>query len=125
MSPISPDQIALTDAHRQELDRLTRAGRTEQRLVVRAGIVLLAADGYPNSEIAARLGVCEDTARKWRRRWCRSSRCVGCRRRRHAVPPVMVGGRNTSRPWIAMLSRSALPGPVCDDELGLVPVPGR
>jgi len=66
----SPDRIVLTDTQRGDLDRLVRAGRTEQRLALRAGIVLAAADGHPNVRIAASLGVCEDTARKWRRRWC-------------------------------------------------------
>ena len=66
----SPDRIVLTDTQRGDLDRLVRAGRTEQRLALRAGIVLAAADGHPNARIAASLGVCEDTARKWRHRWC-------------------------------------------------------
>ena len=67
---ISPDRIELTQAQRGDLDRLVRAGRTEQRLALRAGIVLAAADGHPNARIAASLGICEDTARKWRHRWC-------------------------------------------------------
>ena len=66
----SPDRIVLTDTQRGDLDRLARAGRTEQRLALRAGIVLAAADGHPNVRIAASLGICEDTARKWRHRWC-------------------------------------------------------
>ncbi len=66
----SPDRIVLTDTQRRDLDRLVRAGRTEQRLALRAGIVLAAADGHPNVRIAASLGICEDTARKWRHRWC-------------------------------------------------------
>jgi len=70
MPMTSPDRIALTDTQRGDLDRLVRAGRTEQRLALRAGIVLSAADGQPNVRIAASLGVCEDTARKWRHRWC-------------------------------------------------------
>jgi hypothetical protein len=70
MPMTSPDRIALTDTQRGELDRLVRAGRTEQRLAQRAGIVLAAADGQQNVRIAASLGVCEDTARKWRHRWC-------------------------------------------------------
>jgi homeodomain-containing protein/DDE superfamily endonuclease len=70
MSMTSPDRIVLTDTQRRDLDRLVRAGRTEQRLALRAGIVLAAADGQPNVRIAASLGICEDTARKWRRRWC-------------------------------------------------------
>jgi transposase-like protein len=32
--------------------------------------VLQAADGLTNCAIAERLGICEDTARKWRRRYC-------------------------------------------------------
>jgi transposase-like protein len=39
-------------------------------MVMRARIVLLAAGGTANSAIAGRLGICEDTARKWRRRYC-------------------------------------------------------
>jgi hypothetical protein len=64
MPMTSPDRIELTDTQRGELDRLARAGRTEQRLALRAGIVLAAADGQPNVRIAESLGVCEDTTRK-------------------------------------------------------------
>jgi transposase len=64
------DRIPLTGSQRRALCRLVRSGRTEQRLVTRARIVLAAAEGQPNARIAAMLGVCEDTVRKWRRRWC-------------------------------------------------------
>jgi DDE superfamily endonuclease/Homeodomain-like domain len=70
MPMTSPDRFVLTDTQRGDLDRLVRAGRTEQRLALRAGIVLAAADGHPNARIATSLGICEDTARKWRHRWC-------------------------------------------------------
>jgi len=56
MPMTSPDRIVLTDAQRGELDRLARAGRTEQRLAMRAGIVLAAADGQPNARIAGITG---------------------------------------------------------------------
>ncbi|MBX9640719.1 MAG: helix-turn-helix domain-containing protein [Mycobacteriaceae bacterium] len=59
----------MTGAHRRALTRLTRAGRSEQRLVTRARIVLAAAAGQSNARIARSLGITEDTARKWRRRW--------------------------------------------------------
>jgi len=72
MSMSSPDRIELSDEHRQQLTRLVRAGRTEQRLALRAAIVLHAAHGHPNTAIAVSLGVCEDTVRKWRHRWCTS-----------------------------------------------------
>jgi transposase len=70
MPPTSPDRVVLTDTQRGDLDRLVRAGRTEQRLALRAGIVLAAADGHSNARIAACLGICQDTVRKWRHRWC-------------------------------------------------------
>ena len=70
MSPTSTDRITLTGSQRRELTRMTRAGRTEQRLVTRAQIVLAAAAGVSNAQIARWLRICEDTVRKWRRRWC-------------------------------------------------------
>src|SRR6478672_584000 len=70
MSSTSSDRITLTGSQRRELQRLTRAGRTEQRLAVRAKIVLAASMGESNAQIARSLRVCEDTVRKWRRRWC-------------------------------------------------------
>jgi transposase len=72
MPMISPDQIVLTDPERRELFRLVRAGTTEQRLAERAAIVLAAGDGYPTARIAASLGICQDTVRKWRHRWCQA-----------------------------------------------------
>lgn len=69
MSPAA-DRITLTGSQRRELAGLLRSGRTEQRLVTRAAIVLAAAEGQSNAAIAASLRVCEDTVRKWRRRWC-------------------------------------------------------
>lgn len=71
MSPSSPDHVELTDQQRHDLQRLIRGGRTEQRLAQRARIVLLAADGHGNAGIANDLGLCPDTVRKWRHRWCR------------------------------------------------------
>ncbi|MER6175271.1 helix-turn-helix domain-containing protein [Streptosporangium sp. NPDC001681] len=38
--------------------------------MLRSQIVLLAAAGTANRMIAERLGICQDTARKWRRRYC-------------------------------------------------------
>ena len=70
MSPTSTDRITLTGSQRRELTRMIRAGRTEQRLVTRAQIVLAAAAGESNAQIARWLGISEDTVRKWRRRWC-------------------------------------------------------
>jgi hypothetical protein len=68
--PSSPYVICLGDADRAELESLSRRGLAPFRLVLRARIVLLAAAGMANRVIAERLGICEDTPRKWRRRYC-------------------------------------------------------
>jgi transposase len=68
--PSSPYVIRLSGAERAELESLSRRATAPHRTVLRARIVLLAAEGTPNRVIAARLGTCEDTARKWRRRYC-------------------------------------------------------
>jgi transposase-like protein len=68
--PASPYVIRLDDAGRAELEAVSRRATAPFRLVQRARIVLLAAGGLENRAVAARLGTCEDTARKWRRRYC-------------------------------------------------------
>jgi transposase len=68
--PFSPYVICLGDVARAELESLSRRASAPFRLVLRARIVLLAAAGMRNRAIAGKLGICEDTARKWRRRYC-------------------------------------------------------
>ena len=65
----SPFVIVLTVVDEAVLTARARAGRSEHRDVVRAQIVLAAAAGQPNEAIAAAVGVCVDTVRKWRRRF--------------------------------------------------------
>ena len=69
MSMTSPDLIELDLDQQQRLQHLVGAGTTAQQLVVRARIVLLAAEGWTNTRIASRVGMCVDTIRKWRHRW--------------------------------------------------------
>jgi len=69
MSMTSPDRIEVNQAQQQRLRQLIRAGTTAQQLAQRARIVLLAAQGWTNTRIGRRVGVCVDTVRKWRRRW--------------------------------------------------------
>jgi len=68
--PSSPHVVMPGAADRAVLESAARRSSAPHRLVMRARIVLLAADGLPNCVIAARLGVCDDTVRKWRRRYC-------------------------------------------------------
>src|SRR5512139_2330321 len=64
-----PLAINLNDVERQGLELLVRRYTTGQQKVIRARIVLLAAIGKNNREIANELDVSLDTARLWRQRW--------------------------------------------------------
>jgi len=66
MSRRSPFVIDLTVQDRQELEALVGRRRAEQRMVIRARIVLAAAEGRQNALIAERLGVALNTVIKWR-----------------------------------------------------------
>ena len=61
--------IVLTNKEHRKLLALSRARRQPMRLVQRAKIVLLAAKGLENREIAQRLGVGNDLVSRWRRRY--------------------------------------------------------
>ena len=61
--------ISLSDDERAELEALSRRRKTSQGLARRARIVLAAAEGLENKEIAVRLEASADTVGKWRRRY--------------------------------------------------------
>jgi integrase len=67
MSRIAP--ITIAAAGRDELERLVRDRNTAQKVVWRARIVLLAAEGLRAGEIAAATGKSQLTVRRWRRRF--------------------------------------------------------
>jgi putative transposase len=64
-----PPAVELTADERRELEGLVRRHKTGQQLADRARVVLLAADGLNNSEIARELALEPDTVRLWRQRW--------------------------------------------------------
>ena len=64
-----PPTIVLQNAERAALDQLVRRHTTAQQLALRARIVLAAATGANNSQIARQEGVNLDTVRLWRARW--------------------------------------------------------
>jgi putative transposase len=64
-----PPMIELTNIKREELNNLVRRHSTSQQLALRARIVLAAADGLNNGQIARELGVSRDMASLWRGRW--------------------------------------------------------
>lgn len=61
--------IKLSDEERTTLIRYTRGRRTETRIVQRAEIVLAAADGKQNKQIAIELGCTRRTVGTWRNRF--------------------------------------------------------
>ena len=61
--------ISLSDDERAELEALSRRRKTSQGLARRARIVLAAAEGLEDKEIAVRLEASADTVGKWRRRY--------------------------------------------------------
>lgn len=64
-----PAAVHLSDAERQELEKLVKRHSTEQQIALRARIVLAAAAGKGNAQIGRELQVTVDTARLWRQRW--------------------------------------------------------
>jgi len=64
-----PPAVNLTDKERQGLEQLVRRHSTPQQLALRGRIVLAAADGKNNTQIAREFGITVDTARQWRNRW--------------------------------------------------------
>src|SRR5436190_24266057 len=61
--------LALREGDGAELERLGRSSSARAGLAQRARIVLLAADGKSNSEIAERVGVARQTVLTWRARY--------------------------------------------------------
>lgn len=67
--PKRATQVKLCERERNELEHLTKRHRSEQQLVLRARIVLAAAEGHSNAHIAQELAIHVDTVRLWRNRW--------------------------------------------------------
>lgn len=61
--------IRLTGEETSRLQEWTRRGKTEQRLVERAGIILLASEGRTNEQIATALKTRTARVSKWRQRF--------------------------------------------------------
>jgi FixJ family two-component response regulator len=63
--------LVLTPAERRTLQGWASRRKTAQGLAQRARIVLLCADGRPNTAVAAELGISRDTVGRWRNRFAR------------------------------------------------------
>jgi transposase len=78
--------VEIPEADRRELQRRARSKGAPAREVERARIVLLAGDGVPGKQIAARVGCAEPTVVTWRRRYADMG-CPGWRTCRGRARP--------------------------------------
>jgi transposase len=84
----SPYTLVLTSAQRRELEGRVRRYTLPYRDVVRAKIVLMAADGLDNDDIAARLDTRREVVSKWRKRFFEQGLPGLDERPRGGRPPV-------------------------------------
>jgi transposase len=80
--------LVITDEERAQLQRRVRAHTTPQRAAKRARIVLLAADGLPNRQIAPMVGMNQHTVAQWRRRF-ETERLAGLDDRKRPGRPLV------------------------------------
>ncbi len=64
-----PEPVTWSEGERNDLEQLVHRHSTAQQQAVRARIILAAAEGKNNSQIARELDGCVDTVRHWRMRW--------------------------------------------------------
>lgn len=64
-------EVDVTEDERKTLEMWANAGKTEQRIVTRSRVVLLAAAGHPLSVISERVGLSVNSCLKWRKRFIR------------------------------------------------------
>jgi transposase-like protein len=88
MATVPP--LSITDGERAELQRRVRAHTTPQRAAKRARVVLLAADGVPNRQIATLVGMNQHTVAHWRRRF-EGERLAGLEDRPRPGRPLVYG----------------------------------
>jgi transposase len=84
----SPFSVSLTAGQRRELEARARRYTLPYRDVVRAKIVLMAAEGLDNDEIAARLDTRREIVSKWRKRFFAEGLAGLEERPRGGRPPV-------------------------------------
>jgi uncharacterized membrane protein len=65
----TPYRIALSEGEERELGRRARQQTRAYREVLRAKIVLLAAEGFDNAQIARRLDTTREAVSRWRKRF--------------------------------------------------------
>jgi len=95
--------IVLSETERETLRSWTRNGKTEQRIYLRAQIVLLAGEGKATKEIAESLNIRKPTVSKWRVRFA-AQRINGLKDPPRSGKPASYD-KNTERRVLAMLDK--------------------
>ncbi len=67
--PCKPLPVTISETEQQRLTKIANQRTTQQQIALRARIVLDAAAGHNNVEIAQRLKISIKMVRQWRRRW--------------------------------------------------------
>jgi Winged helix-turn helix len=107
MARHSPFVIELSAEDRDALEAIVRRRTAEHRMVLRAQIVLAAADGEENLSIAERLGVAPNTVIKWRKRFFEEGMTGLADRKRCGRPRTFSpsGGRRDQRAGLCAAGR--------------------
>ena len=92
--PAAP--LAVSEPEAEALAAMTRAGTTEQRLAMRARIILRAAEGAAHVAVASELGVSVPTVLLWRRRF-KEQGLAGLADAAHPGRPRMYGRETRER----------------------------
>lgn len=88
MAGISPYVITLSRGERKALESMASKYASSYRDVVRAKVVLYAAQGWSNEEIGARLDLPRQVVSKWRKRYFEEGLAGLEERSRRGRPPV-------------------------------------
>ena len=93
MPLLHADPVTVLPDQREALEQLVRTHSTAQQLVLRARMIMHAAEGIGVRESARELGVWPKTARYWRKRWRQADdKCSVCERLadapRSGAPPT-------------------------------------
>lgn len=96
--------ICLTDDEKKTLEGWARKGKSEQRIVERARIVLLVDEGLTNQQIADRLRMRTASVSKWRQRFG-ASRLLGLRDAPRSGKPARYN-KDTEKKVLALLDQA-------------------
>ncbi len=67
-----PISIILSNLQQKILSKIIKRHQTPKQLVKRSQLILLMAQGKNNQQAAKQMGLCQDTAKRWRNRWLAS-----------------------------------------------------